>query len=196
MVKNCLECNIEFNKPNNKNFCSKNCSNKNKGDKLAKNNIENGLVKTQKCLTCNIIKSLHNFSYSIKNNFSSPRMLQCKRCGANKREIKKRNKSWKNNALNIMFNNSKQRAKKSGLEHSITKEDIIIPDFCPVFNIKLKREDKNTWLNAPSIDRIDNTKGYIKGNVIVVSRRANILKKDATIEELIKMADFYKRYKV
>ena len=44
---------------------------------------------------------------------------------------------------------------------------------------------------APSIDRIDNTRGYVKDNIIIVSRRANILKKDATINELIKLANYY-----
>jgi hypothetical protein len=41
------------------------------------------------------------------------------------------------------------------------------------------------------LDRVDNTKGYVKGNVIVVSRRANVLKKDATLNELRQLADYY-----
>jgi cupin superfamily acireductone dioxygenase involved in methionine salvage len=47
---------------------------------------------------------------------------------------------------------------------------------------------------APSIDRIDNTRGYIKDNIIIVSRRANILKKDATIDELRKLANYYEHF--
>ena len=76
----------------------------------------------------------------------------------------------------------------------ITKEDVIIPDTCPVFGFVLKREDRETWMCAPSIDRIDNTRGYVKDNIIIVSRRANILKKDATIDELRKLANYYEHF--
>jgi hypothetical protein len=61
-----------------------------------------------------------------------------------------------------------------------------IPEFCPVFpwirlefRVGAERQD-----NSPSLDRIDNTKGYVKGNVRIVSWRANRLKGNATDEEL------------
>jgi hypothetical protein len=40
-------------------------------------------------------------------------------------------------------------------------------------------------------DIIDNSQGYIPGNVILISRRANRLKGDATPDELQKLAKFY-----
>ena len=73
-----------------------------------------------------------------------------------------------------MFHNSRQRAKRTGLEHTITINDIIIPDYCPVFGIKLETGDRKDHNNASSIDRIDNNRGYVKDNIIVVSTRANI----------------------
>ena len=91
-------------------------------------------------------------------------------------------------------------AKQRGLEFSITEVDLLIdgklPEFCPVLGVKLDyskgpRFGRNTRLNVASIDRIDNMKGYIPGNVVVVSLRANYLKKDATLAELQALAEFY-----
>lgn len=81
--------------------------------------------------------------------------------------------------------------KKKGLEFSITASDITIPEYCPVLGIPIFRGIGRDGPNSPSIDRIDNTKGYIKSNIIVVSHRANQLKRDATIDELNKLSEFY-----
>jgi hypothetical protein len=37
---------------------------------------------------------------------------------------------------------------------------------------------------AASVDRIDNARGYVAGNVCIISQRANLLKKDATVDEV------------
>jgi hypothetical protein len=83
-----------------------------------------------------------------------------------------------------IFINEKERAKKSGIEFSIEEEDIIIPDFCPIFKIKLQENKGLSKYNSYSLDRIDNTKGYIKGNIHVISFKANSIKNNSTIEEL------------
>lgn len=74
-----------------------------------------------------------------------------------------------------MWSRAKYRAKQKGLDFNITKEDIVIPDVCPLLS---------TPMVSPSLDRKDPTKGYVKGNVWVISNRANTLKNDATLEEL------------
>lgn len=92
---------------------------------------------------------------------------------------------------------AKGRAVKSGLEFNIEISDIIIPEVCPIFNILLDKEnarklDKKVRYspNLPSIDRIDSSKGYIKGNVEIISWRANKIKNDATYEELVLMGKY------
>jgi hypothetical protein len=84
-----------------------------------------------------------------------------------------RKRGW--DARSSMLSRAKYRAKQKGLDFNITKEDIVIPDICPLLGTPMK---------SPSLDRIIPEKGYIKGNVWVISNRANTLKNDATLQEL------------
>ena len=54
--------------------------------------------------------------------------------------------------------------------------------------------EKGNYEYTPSLDRIDPTKGYIKGNVWVITKRANTMKNSATREELLKFADNIYKY--
>ena len=90
-----------------------------------------------------------------------------------------------------MFNAKKANAKKRGIEFTITLDDLVIPDICPVLGIKLNRSpDSKHAGNAPTIDRIDPSKGYAAGNIAVISHRANRKKQDCTIQELRKILDY------
>lgn len=89
-----------------------------------------------------------------------------------------------------MLYNARNRARAKGLEFNIDLADIVIPETCPVLGVpiviqqrKCKRTDPQSP-NSPSLDRIDSTKGYVKGNVCVISCRANRLKGDATPDEI------------
>lgn len=86
---------------------------------------------------------------------------------------------------------AKGRAKTKGLPFDISESDIRIPSVCPVLGIPLFKGTGKLTDNSPTLDRIDSTGGYTKGNVLVVSARANRIKSDATIEELLKVALFY-----
>lgn len=79
-----------------------------------------------------------------------------------------------------------------GLEYDLTHDDIVIPDTCPIFDIPLIFDGRKRTDNSASIDRIDNSKGYVKGNVVVVSYKANRLKSDATLDELQTLIDRYR----
>jgi hypothetical protein len=80
----------------------------------------------------------------------------------------------------------KSKCKAKGIPFDLDVTDVIPPDFCPVLGIKLELHNQGSGyhVDSASVDRIDPTKGYTKGNVRVISARANLLKNDATSDEL------------
>jgi hypothetical protein len=186
----CLECNSTLGKRQKK-FCSCRCMNVYNAREFGMKHREENPNRYKVCKECNQSLNLNKFSLMEKCNPNSGTKQVCKKCSKKLNEKLRRDRDWKFDAKKVIYSNAKQRAKKSNIEFTLTKEDIDIPDTCPVFGFPLKRENKETWMCAPSIDRIDNTRGYVKDNIIIVSRRANILKKDATIDELRKLSDYY-----
>ena len=80
---------------------------------------------------------------------------------------------------------ARHRAKMIGREFDITVDDIEVVTICPVLGIEMKPNfSGRAKPNSPTIDRIDNSKGYIKGNVRMISYRANMLKRDAGVDEI------------
>jgi len=103
--------------------------------------------------------------------------------------------SWeKDNPQKVLLFHSKTRAKKKGLPFNLEVEDIVIPEKCPILGIKLKRGKGigGAIASSPSLDRIIPEKGYTKGNVQVISHRANQIKSDATADELMAVAKYCK----
>jgi hypothetical protein len=90
--------------------------------------------------------------------------------------------------------NIKRRAITKGRDFDLTKEYLfsLITDECPVFKVPLnyKYRGAKTPTETPSVDRIDSTKGYVQGNIVIISRRANTIKNDATWQELQTLADW------
>lgn len=112
----------------------------------------------------------------------------------NPEQIKVNNKNqYYKNCIKTLFRNAKSRAKIQGHEFNITIDDLDLPEKCPILEIPLDGYISKNRNNNPSIDRIDNTKGYIKGNVCIISFKANRMKSDLTIEELEKILDYIKR---
>lgn len=89
---------------------------------------------------------------------------------------------------------ARARAKKAGLECDLTEDTMPkIPDTCPVLGILLCPGDGRMTDASPTLDRIDSRRGYVVGNVHWISWRANSLKKDATVDELVKLAEYFTR---
>ena len=94
----------------------------------------------------------------------------------------------RNSTAKYMVGNAKMRAKLKGLPFGITASDIVIPDACPILGIPLVIGAGHHTANSPSIDRVVPSLGYVKGNFQIISLRANIMKSDASIKELLDFA--------
>jgi len=105
-------------------------------------------------------------------------MTLCKQCNSS------RVKSYRPETR--MYQRAKQRAKKNGREFSITVDDIVIPDRCPVlgYEINVNSGRPGAYHNSPSLDRIDNSRGYTPDNIQVISQRANAMKAAANNADL------------
>lgn len=99
-------------------------------------------------------------------------------------------KYWKDHPEQILVYRAEERARKFGITATITEEDVRIPDFCPILGIKLCPGDKWDCSTSPSLDRIIPERGYVPGNIAVISHRANQLKGEGTAEEHRKIADW------
>lgn len=107
--------------------------------------------------------------------------------------VKYRHESWSKWVLS----NIKKRCKLNNIPFDITPEDIPLPEYCPVFGMKLNpgergyanKGEKRNW-ESPSVDRVVPELGYVKGNVRVISMRANTIKNNATADELEKVLNY------
>ena len=159
-------------------------------------------TKSGSCIECGNKKSRE---WNVKHNYGA------KYRAANQDKLKESARKWRAKnpdkllAYNLtpyarlisQLNQAKRRAKEKGVEFNLTREDIKIPSHCPVLNIPLQRSVDNQGKksdNSPSIDRIDNTKGYTKDNIRIISWKANRLKNDATLEELKLIVEYMEKH--
>lgn len=86
-----------------------------------------------------------------------------------------------------LWENARHRAKKQGVPFSIRVSDIEIPATCPVLGIPLAvapgTGPRGPTEHSPSLDKLRPELGYAKGNIVVISHRANMLKNTGTCAE-------------
>lgn len=135
--------------------------------------------------------------------YSNPNPGHCFMCGGQIPEDSKRIKycskqcsTEANNTLTDplrkIYSHKKSNAKRKGVEFSIAFEEIHWPIKCPVLGFEIDYSFGNKGLkpNSPSFDRIDPNKGYIPGNVQIISNQANMMKSHAGAEDLVKFAEW------
>lgn len=87
----------------------------------------------------------------------------------------------------VMYWDAKTRAKKRNILFSIEASDVLIPKICPITQRTIVKGKRTN--DSPSLDRINPEKGYIKGNIWVISWKANRLKSNLTKDEILRFCE-------
>lgn len=118
----------------------------------------------------------------------------------NKNKISDKNKVWYESVRKKSFNKNPEhylwyvartRARQRKQDFDIEVSDVIIPKYCPILKCELLKSSGYNP-NSISLDRVDNNKGYVKGNVRVISRKANLLKSALTLDILENIIKYIK----
>lgn len=148
------------------------------------------VTKNKGCSTCNKERAAAFYrkhksrwvAYKTKSRREHPELHR-------QYELKRRRDKW---ALCLIVS-ARRRAKKIGVPFNISATDLYpLPAFCPVLGIPLTPNIGKGMPsdNSPSLDRMVGSVGYVKGNVRVISYRANAVKNNATADELRRVADW------
>lgn len=125
-----------------------------------------------------------------RRNFTPERLARAKERARlyyieHKEDLKaKMREAYRLDVAKMLHRSARNRAKYKGLDFTITKEDVVIPDVCPILGIPLSIAEGTMQPYSPSLDRKDNSKGYTPDNVWVISSLANTMKSSASIEQL------------
>ena len=169
-------------------------------------------LPTKRCLSCEEVKGRDDFWRDPRKK--SGLHSECKAC-ARMRNAQWQQNNWKKltaagkersnkkrlrDPRKAVFKSVRDRARARGMEFNLEINNFEIPLLCPILGIPLKSNmgaNRGQGLKikdaSPSVDRIDNSRGYTKDNIVIVSYRANRIKSDATIEELRRIVEFYDR---
>lgn len=129
------------------------------------------------CIACGEVKPLDDFPPDRRSR--DGRQARCRPCINDWIKL-----HYRKNPAAGMWRRARTRAAKLGLPFDITIEDLLpLPEVCPVFGVPLRVSTGPADPWAYSLDRIDNAGGYVVGNVIVMSYKANRLKNDGTADE-------------
>lgn len=91
-----------------------------------------------------------------------------------------------------MYKNCRTRARTLGIPFEIKREDIVIPETCPILGMRIIPGYETSRDCSPSVDRIEPNKGYTKDNIQVISYLANRMKNNGTLEQLVMLGEWAK----
>lgn len=136
------------------------------------------------CLRCGLLLPFSAF-YGEKGKHLSSCCVPCHR-------LRRKERDPYHNFKAALAMRRRDAANK-GLPYEITLDDLLpLPEHCPALGLPLDYSGSRLGGadNSPSIDRLNPELGYVKGNVVVLSMKANRIKNNATSEELFKVAAY------
>lgn len=143
---------------------------------------ESSFAKIQ-CVKCEQFHPFTHFSNTRAKdaNGQNIRRTTCKHCTYGHIATGRDKQKMHLNAI-------RHRCKQKGIPFNLEYDDLTIPAKCPILGVDLLQgwgeSNLNAAFNSPSVDKIIPSLGYIKGNTQVISNRANIMKNDATIDNI------------
>ena len=153
------------------------------------------IENTKLCKNCNQVKSISDFT-SKANKIRK----KCRLCIAEQRRLYRRKNVERCRKVEYDYKHRypektilkeiRSKCKRFGIPFDLELCDIIIPKFCPILDIELHKASGRSFECSPSVDRIDPNKGYTKGNIMIISHRANTIKSNGTAEEHEKVAKY------
>lgn len=159
---------------------------------------------TMKCKRCKVEKPLNETGRCqgcddyIKDYYQNNRDREIARTQKSlKKKSRKEQNTYKKklnrqNPLGNILQQARRRAKLKNVPFDITTDDVEVPEFCPVLGLRLAVNEDHVKDNSMTIDRIVPELGYVKGNVAIISFKANTIKNNASIEELEKVLQWLK----
>ena len=170
--------------------------------KYFKDNIKEDLLNNSSPIKLDLEGNLENSEYGLKYVGTRKDTYKCQYCGEDnpdmfyshlhstcKKCLWQRNKSsLSTDMVRKLLNNSRRSysTRQNIAGYNLTKE--YIQELlerqeykCYYTGVPLKIGNK---LTNPTIDRIDSSKGYIIGNVVICTEIANIMKNDLSISEM------------
>jgi hypothetical protein len=158
--------------------------------------IRNGRRYWHCACDCGAVKDI--LQQSLKDGES-------KSCGCYRKELGEawgRDRALPNNgsAVNDLVYKYKLRAKKESIEWNLSKERCEelfqgICEYCGAPPSKTKKTNSSVYVYN-GIDRVDNSRGYVEGNVVSCCTRCNYMKSDLSLDDFYKhVINIYKRMK-
>jgi hypothetical protein len=145
-------------------------------------------VLTKRCCSCR--EELPTAMFYKETGKKDGLQSKCSKCTV-KHHRKYEQQNPRKIIISNMLRNAKYRSESKNLDFNINKEYMLLfaVSHCPVLGTPLEWSCRRGSVggglpNSPSLDRIDPGKGYVKGNVWIISHRANTIKNNATHEEL------------
>lgn len=174
------------------------------------NNQRNRLyTKTQRQWTEGDIQSIKQLMESGKSmnhigkifNVSRQRIYQIAQQNGFKTNVQTRKKKFEGSPneykmhRRLVSNKSRLNKTDKYYKNDGSIEDLLpLPSHCPIFGIELNYKGGNNTVydNSASIDRINPDLGYDRGNIHIISYKANRMKNNGTLEELEKIVNYFK----